>query len=118
MCGCPLYINGAGMKACLPKVFETYKTMLPTSSINCIVAAMLGLCLGLSVGFTMAAWRTAEGIKRLGNAGMSRALGLPALFIWDFIPRFYGVLPYLTIGYGQPILKYNFAMPFYFYGFM
>lgn len=70
------------MKACLPKVFETYKTMLPTTSINCIVAAMLGLCLGLSVGFTMAAWLTAEGIKRLGNAGMSRALGLPALFIY------------------------------------
>lgn len=98
------------MKACLPKVFETYKTMLPTTSINCIVVAMpflvssrqldfghiVALCLGSGVGFALAAWLTAEGIKRLGNAGMARAfLGLPALFIY------LGILSLAFLGFYQ-----------------
>lgn len=110
-CAALLYVlAAAGMKACLPKVFEKYKTMLPTTSINCIVVAMpflvssrqldfghiVALCLGSGVGFALAAWLTAEGIKRLGNAGMARAfLGLPALFIY------LGILSLAFLGFYQ-----------------
>lgn len=97
-CAAILYILAAvGLKLCLPKRFERYKAMLPTTSINCIVIAMpflvserqldfghiVALSLGAGVGFVLAVWLAAEGIKRINNASMARAfLGLPALFIY------------------------------------
>ncbi|MCI9274371.1 MAG: hypothetical protein HFE39_10540 [Clostridiales bacterium] len=97
------------LKGALPRWYARVEKLLPSAAINCIVIALpflaskreldiphvVALSLGAGVGFIVAAWLAAEGVRRINNTRMAKAfLGLPALFLY------LGILSLALMGFG------------------
>ena len=110
VCAAGLYLAAVLLlKAFRREWFQKLEDILPSASLNCIVIALpylagardldlghvVALSLGAGVGFALAAWLAAEGIRRIDNKRMAKAfLGLPALFLY------LGILSLALMGLG------------------
>lgn len=110
VCAAGIYVAAAlVLKLGFPNWFAKVEGILPSTSINCIVIALpfiaggreldawhvAALSLGAGIGFILAAWLAAEGIRRINNIRMAKAfLGLPSLLIY------LGILSLALMGFG------------------